>query len=366
VVPGDADGDMILSDEELELAEKSFDDGKITSEQLDEIRHIHDNYPITIVDSANRTVTIYKPVERVIPMITWSYEPLWILDSQDKVVGVTSNAQKEEEYGWLPGILNKPVVGLFKELDYEKVTELNPDIVIVGSKAEEVEEKLEPAGINVVVLYFRSQETFDSELKILAKLLEKDERADDFISWKKNKSDWIKEKIERIDPKVRVYAEWSDVLWGTGSEGSGMHDVITTAGGYNIASDLQGLYPSVDPEWVLGENPEVIFFPAFTTAVPTALTGYFMESPENAEHFIEEASNRTGLVGTNAVNNRRIYVIDGFCVEAVRGYIGTYYCAKWFYPEEFNELDPEALHKEYFEEWLGVPYQGIWAYPLEG
>ena len=28
VVPGDADGDMIVSDEELEQAEKSFDEGR--------------------------------------------------------------------------------------------------------------------------------------------------------------------------------------------------------------------------------------------------------------------------------------------------------------------------------------------------
>jgi iron complex transport system substrate-binding protein len=37
--------------------------------------------------------------------------------------------------------------------------------------------------------------------------------------------------------------------------------------------------------------------------------------------------------------------------------------AKWFYPERFKDLDPEVVHKEYFEEWLGVPYRGIWTYP---
>ena len=45
VVPGDADGDMIVSDEELEQAEKSFDEGKITSDELEEIRHIQMTIP---------------------------------------------------------------------------------------------------------------------------------------------------------------------------------------------------------------------------------------------------------------------------------------------------------------------------------
>jgi len=43
--------------------------------------------------------------------------------------------------------------------------------------------------------------------------------------------------------------------------------------------------------------------------------------------------------------------------------IAATYMAKWFYPERFKDLDSEVVHKEYFEEWLGVPYRGIWAYP---
>jgi iron complex transport system substrate-binding protein len=43
VVIGDLDGDMIVSDEELEEAQSSYDDGKITSEELGKIEHIHEN-----------------------------------------------------------------------------------------------------------------------------------------------------------------------------------------------------------------------------------------------------------------------------------------------------------------------------------
>ena len=315
---------------------------------------------LTIVDSADRIVTVSMPVERIVPMVTWSYEPIWILRAQDKVVGITTTAQ--EDYSWLPGIQDKPTVGTYKELDYESVIALEPDIVIVlDRKVEEVERNLESFGITTVALNLRSQKKFDSEFKILAYILGEDEKANRFISWKNGYLDWIKEETEGIEPKVRVYAEWSDWTWGTGSEGSGVHDVITMSGGYNIASDLPGPYPQVDPEWVIRENPEVIFFPAFDN-----LTGYTMDSDENAKLFIEEACNRTGLKETDAVENGRVYVIDGFCVEAVRGFVGVCYCAKWFYPELFEDLNPDAIHREYFEKWLGVPYRGIWAYPLIG
>ena len=39
-----------------------------------------DGYPKTIVDSANRTVTIDKQVSKIVPLVTWSYEPIYILE----------------------------------------------------------------------------------------------------------------------------------------------------------------------------------------------------------------------------------------------------------------------------------------------
>jgi iron complex transport system substrate-binding protein len=44
--------------------------------------------------------------------------------------------------------------------------------------------------------------------------------------------------------------------------------------------------------------------------------------------------------------------------------MGASYMAKWFYPDIFKDLDPEAINKKYFEKWLGVPYKGIWVYPI--
>ncbi len=42
---------------------------------------------------------------------------------------------------------------------------------------------------------------------------------------------------------------------------------------------------------------------------------------------------------------------------------GMAYMAKWFHPELFGDLDPQAMHEEYLERFQGVPYQGIYAHP---
>jgi iron complex transport system substrate-binding protein len=118
-------------------------------------------------------------------------------------------------------------------------------------------------------------------------------------------------------------------------------------------------YPTVDAEWVLKENPEVIIFPAFDY-----FTGYLQTDSSNSTKYIEEAKIRSGLNGTDAAENDRLYVIDAYLIEAARGFIGAQYLAKWLYPELFEDLNPEEIHQEYFESWLGVPYKGIWAYPL--
>ncbi len=66
IVPGDQDGDMIVSDEELQAAIKSNEDGTISSSALETIREIHDQYPREFTDGAGRQITMYKPAERII------------------------------------------------------------------------------------------------------------------------------------------------------------------------------------------------------------------------------------------------------------------------------------------------------------
>ncbi len=324
-----------------------------------------DGYPKSVVDSANRTIVLDGPAEKIIPIVAWSYEPIYILGAEDKIAGVEKGSYAQ--YSWLPGIEEKPIIGTFKEPDYEKIIELKPDVVIVQPKyLQQVDEKLSPLGIKVVNLPFNTQDDFDRELMVLAEILGDSEvrRAKDFITWKTAQVDSLKNRTQEISPKIEVYGEWSDTPWYTGSRASGLHDVITIAGGYNIAEPLNPegnislRYPTVDSEWVLKENPEAIIFPAFDY-----YTGYYFNDSTNSTKFLEDARIRAGLNGTDAAKNDRMHIIDAYLIEAARGFIGINYLAKMFYPDEFKDLDPEAIHREYFEKWLGVPYKGMWVFP---
>lgn len=41
-IPGDLNGDRVVSDDELKIAEESYAKGEISSDSLSEIRHIHE------------------------------------------------------------------------------------------------------------------------------------------------------------------------------------------------------------------------------------------------------------------------------------------------------------------------------------
>jgi len=370
-VPGDSDGDKIVSAEEVAAAEKLVQEGKLSADDLQEIKHIREKYPINITDSANRKVTIYKPVKRMIIQPTFEYEPVFILGAQDRLVAVTDTAKKC--FFYIPGINSKPGIGEYKEIDYESVIENQPDIYISGSNKtiNDVENKLNPIGATVIVMDLSSLSTFKDNFRTLAKLMEKEGRAEEFLSWWESHLNDIQERTDKIEPKLKVYNDYANELpWSTGALTSGIDDSITLAGGFNIARDLDKLYyAEVDPEWVLQQNPEIIVIPAFHDYDPSGdyLTGYQLENGDNSRKFLENVSQWDQWKQMEAVKNGQVYVLDGDTgFTSCKAVIAAAYMAKWFYPEQFKDLDPEVIHREYFEEWLGVPYKGVWAYPQAG
>ena len=73
--------------------------------------------------------------------------------------------------------------------------------------------------------------------------------------------------------------------------------------------------------------------------------------------------NRAELSNVDAIKNGKVFLIDTSVFASPKFVIGTAYMAKWFHPGTFQNLDPEAFHKEYIERFQGMPYRGIYIYP---
>jgi iron complex transport system substrate-binding protein len=71
---------------------------------------------------------------------------------------------------------------------------------------------------------------------------------------------------------------------------------------------------------------------------------------------------RPGWTDVDAVKNNRVYVMDPFAANACSKMVGACYLAKWLYPDRFPDLDPDALMKEWLENFQGVTYPGSYVF----
>jgi len=115
-------GDNRITEKELANIITDYMLGNSTL-SLDEIRdasyvYIHWNgEPKSIVDSANRTITIYKPIKRIVALHSDAVEALVILGAEDKVVGVskyTKESKRQFPDYYLCGN-NRSLYGRFRE-----------------------------------------------------------------------------------------------------------------------------------------------------------------------------------------------------------------------------------------------------------
>ena len=102
---------------------------------------------ITIVDSAGRAVVIPHPVNKVVLLTADNRELAVVLSALDKVVGVEKSAPSYAEIGVMFG--RAANAGGNQEPDFEKIADLNPDVVLGYKSSLEngVEDELKGMGI---------------------------------------------------------------------------------------------------------------------------------------------------------------------------------------------------------------------------
>ena len=81
----------------------------------------------------------------------------------------------------------------------------------------------------------------------------------------------------------------------------------------------------------------------------------------------EEIMGLVGFVNMEAVETGRVHIMGADIVTSPVYPVGLAYQAKWFHPELFEDMDPEAIHQEYIDEFCGIDYDvaehGVFVYP---
>jgi iron complex transport system substrate-binding protein len=165
--------------------------------------------------------------------------------------------------------------------------------------------------------------------------------------------------VEDLEPeeKKTVYYE-SDTKYTVYGGLSPLNGMISAAGGVNIYDDILLEDFDADPEDLAERDPDVIF--KLTTL---GEKGYSVNSTSEFEEIRKEIMTRPELSWVTAVNNGDIYIVNWGLTAGFRRIIGPVFLAKCLYPEKFEDLEPHDYLKEYMEEWLRIPYQGVYIYP---
>ena len=356
-----------------ELADGKHD-GKINMQDVTQIELVilGKEKELTIEDGLGEPVTVSKPVERTIVVWTDNAELTRILNAKDKVVGVDFGISKMEIQ--FPELSKLPCVGAMYRPDFEAILSLNPDLLLVfyATTAKE-KEKLPGIAVVFLGLYYPDLSNpdgsrFTDGVRKLGYIFDRKDEAEEYINWRIDRIDKIKSRTEGLSegnkPRVFICSAKSiiagDMTFKTLGNIDTLSQMCILAGGKNIAEYLpefvQGVLTiTVDPEWVIEQNPDIIIVHAChytwggSTLGPSL--GYEEDDPTGVkEELRDKLMSRPELANVNAVKTGNVYIMRGnFRNDVAGGLTGAPYMARLFHPDLFEDLDPEAIHQEFLE-----------------
>ena len=316
---------------------------------------------IKIQDANGDFVQLQLPVKRIVVLTSDALEIICALKAGDLVTGVFTGISREALFG--AKLKQKPKVGNWREVNYELLAELKPDIVLcyARSPGKNLEKKLKPFGIKVIRLNFFNLETLEQEIKTFGLILGKAEQAEALINWHQNRLQFLQNELKKIKNFPTVYIE-GDSRYHTAGPGSGGDKICTLAGGNNIANNLSIPYPEITCEWILKNNPDVIIKVATRGSYNIREVKKTKTRQVALKRIQEEIMSRPAWNHIQAVKQKRVHVITNEIWTGPRAVIGASYMAKWFFPEKFKTFNPEDIHKEYINNFHNIKFQGQYAY----
>lgn len=270
----------------------------------------------TFTDDAGRVVALKGAPARIVSLAPSNTEVLYALGLGARVVGVTQYCN------FPPEAKEKPTVGGFAKIDLEKVVGLNPDLVLATNlHAKSVAPELEKRGIVVAIVEPKNVDDVLAKITFIGKLTGASESAAKLTAQLKARIDAVMTKVATAKTKPRVFYEIDKSLYTPGP-GSYIDDLLTKAGGVNIAADAKSSYAQLSPEAIIAKDPEVILLGDML----------FGESPESVRA-------RPGWVNISAVKTGRIVPIPNEDVVARPGpriVEGLETIARALYPDLFK------------------------------
>lgn len=348
--------------------------------------------PITVTDLAGREVTLNAPVQRILLGEGRQLYLIASLDSKDPLARIVAwrndliqadpatYAQYLEAFPKLatlpafPGQEN----GL---LDIESTIVQKPDVVLLNLEAMRANEdakyieKLAELKIPVLYVDFRHYPLKNTEptIRLLGKIMGREARAEEIIEFRHQAMARVTDVIARAKPeRPKVFIERiggyaDDCCLTFGAENFGKY--VELAGGHNIGSDiLSTTFGQLNPEQVIAANPEhvVVTSADWEAYVPG---GHWIPlgpgaDPKVTSQKLEWFTSRSAYTDIAAQKTGNFHGIWHQFYNSPYEFFAVQQLARWFHPDLFADLDPDATFAEYHRRFLPIPYKPGYAVSL--
>jgi iron complex transport system substrate-binding protein len=328
-----------------------------------------DSYPRTVTDLSGRTVTIEKPIERIITNNPDNSRIVIALGDGAKLVasdectietggcvcpmGLDNKTICDACWkGVTPGGLdNLPVTNTRYTMNQEQMASLKPDLILMSSdkEAEEVQEH-----VGVPVFVAGSNYTIEGMKKHIAavgSVLGKEKEATDLNSFIDNEVKKVTDISSTIpdSEKKKVYYATRGAMKGfyDAKEGrdftrtDNKYEPMTLAGGINVAKDAADGNVNVGIEQIIAWNPDVILVAC--SSPEDSGVDFILQAPE--------------LQSIKAVKEGKVYnTFYPNCRGSPhdRNLINMFYIGKLLYPDKYKDINLEAEGNEIMKKFLGV------------
>ena len=243
---------------------------------------------VTVTDMGGREITLKEPATRVVALTAADCEILYAIGAGETLVG-------RGEYCDYPAeVFDVPSVQSGYETNIEQIMALEPQVVLMGTMAQSLEqvEALEKAGIAVVVSDAQDIEGVYTAIRMIGTLMGYADNAEALVAEMQDTFAGLKE-LAAGDGSESVYFEVSPLQWGLWTAGTGtfMDEITQLLGLKNAFADVEG-WGEISEEQVIERAPDYI----------VTITMYYGEGPTP----VEEILSRPGWEGIPAVANGKI------------------------------------------------------------
>ncbi|WP_418301976.1 siderophore ABC transporter substrate-binding protein [Lysinibacillus fusiformis] len=286
---------------------KEEDKGTSTDKPAEEQNEASSAYPLTIPGSTiegrdgNTTfeeVELDKIPEKVVVFDNG------FLDTLD-ALGVNPTAVVQDS---LPSYLSKYKdstyvnAGTLFEPDYEKLSEINPDIIFISGRASAAYAELSKIAPTVYIGVDNKNflESFKANTELAGKIFGKEKEAADAIAAYETKVEEVKGKATVSEEKALIVlgSEGALSAYGSGSRFGVIHDVFgVKAADEKVKVGTHG--DNVSFEYVRDTNPDILFVVDRDAVVN-----------ENGESGTKAAIENEIVSATNAVKNGKVFYLD--------------------------------------------------------